>query len=173
VTWRQILLSRMSVSCDQECLSGDDFSKTILSVRSEKRVSRRGFEKSKPLNLYSSYPGPSASHNRSISRNERSDTLDPCIKSSWSSIVQIQLPSFPFGCYTNPFYKKGVREDGSTVHRGHEHHRSIKRCSVCEGRPRRFGGAQRGSGTSHDSSSCSVQPWSVIPAAMAGVIFCV
>jgi hypothetical protein len=93
----------MSVSCDQECLSGDDFSKTILSVRSEKRVSRRGFEKSKPLNLYSSYPGPSASHNRSISRNERSDTLDPCIKSSWSSIVQIQLPSFPFGCYTNPY----------------------------------------------------------------------
>ena len=36
---------------------------------------------------------------------------------------------------------------GSTVNRGHEHQRSIRRCSVREGRPRRFGGAQRGSGT--------------------------
>ena len=30
----------------------------------------------------------------------------------------------------------------STVNRGHEHHRSIRRCSAREGRPRRFGGAQ-------------------------------
>ena len=36
---------------------------------------------------------------------------------------------------------------GSTANRGHEHHRSIRRCSVREGRPRRFGGAQRDSGT--------------------------
>ena len=36
---------------------------------------------------------------------------------------------------------------GSTVNRGHEHHRSIKCCSAREGRPRRFGGAQRDSGT--------------------------
>ena len=35
----------------------------------------------------------------------------------------------------------------STVNRGHEHHRSIRRCSAREGRPRRFGGAQRGSRT--------------------------
>ena len=35
----------------------------------------------------------------------------------------------------------------STVNRGHEHHRSIKRCSAREGRPRRFGGTQRDSGT--------------------------
>ena len=42
------------------------------------------------------------------------------------------------------------RSDGtgsSTLNRGHEHHRSIRRCSACEGRPRRFGGAQRGNGT--------------------------
>src|SRR4029450_78870 len=32
--------------------------------------------------------------------------------------------------------------DSSTVNRGHAHHRLIKRCSVREGRPRRFGGAQ-------------------------------
>ena len=42
-------------------------------------------------------------HNRSISRNERPDILDPRLKSIRSSNVKIQLPSFPFGCYTNPF----------------------------------------------------------------------
>ena len=36
---------------------------------------------------------------------------------------------------------------GSTVNRGHAHHRSIRCCSTREGRPRRFGGAQRDSGT--------------------------
>ena len=35
----------------------------------------------------------------------------------------------------------------STVKRGHEHHRSIRRCSAREGRPSCFGGAQRGGGT--------------------------
>ena len=35
----------------------------------------------------------------------------------------------------------------STANRGHEHHRSMRCCSVREGRPRRFGGAQRDSGT--------------------------
>jgi hypothetical protein len=40
-----------------------------------------------------------------------------------------------------------IRTGGSTVNRGHAHHRSIRRCSVREGRPRRFGGAQRDSGT--------------------------
>ena len=38
-------------------------------------------------------------------------------------------------------------DGGSTVNRGHEHQRSIRCCSACEGRPRRFGGAQRDSGT--------------------------
>jgi hypothetical protein len=59
---------------------------------------------------------------------------------------------------------------GSTVNRGHAHHRSIRRCRVREGRPRRCGGAQRDNGTGNDSSTCIVQPWSVIPTAMAGVI---
>jgi DNA invertase Pin-like site-specific DNA recombinase len=36
---------------------------------------------------------------------------------------------------------------GSTVNCGHAHHRSIRRCRVREGRPRRFGGAQRDNGT--------------------------
>ena len=36
---------------------------------------------------------------------------------------------------------------GSTVNRGHEHHRLIRCCSAREGRPRRFGGTQRDSGT--------------------------
>jgi hypothetical protein len=77
----------MSVSCDQECLSGDGFSKTILAVRSEKRVSSIGFEKSKPLNLRYSCLGHSASHNRSILRNERPDTLNPAIKTIWAPSV--------------------------------------------------------------------------------------
>jgi len=41
----------------------------------------------------------------------------------------------------------GRAEGRSTVNRGHEHQRSIRRCNTREGRPRRFGGAQRGSGT--------------------------
>jgi hypothetical protein len=36
---------------------------------------------------------------------------------------------------------------GSTVNRGHAHHRSIRCCRAPEGRPRRFGGTQRDSGT--------------------------
>jgi hypothetical protein len=35
----------------------------------------------------------------------------------------------------------------STVNRGHEHQRLTRCRSACEGRPRRFGGAQRASGT--------------------------
>ena len=69
------------------------------------------------------------------------------------------------------FLNQQLYQGGSTVNRGHEHHRSIRRCSVREGRPRRFGGAQRDSGTGNASSSCIVQLWSVIPAAMAGVVF--
>ena len=44
--------------------------------------------------------------------------------------------------------------------------------SAREGRPRCFGGTQRDGGTCSDSSSCIVQQWSVIPAAMAGVVLC-
>ena len=35
----------------------------------------------------------------------------------------------------------------SALDRGHEHHRAIRRFRVCEGRPRRLGGVQRGGGT--------------------------
>ena len=35
----------------------------------------------------------------------------------------------------------------SALNRGHKHHRSIRRFRVCEGRPRLFGGVQRGGGT--------------------------
>jgi hypothetical protein len=39
------------------------------------------------------------------------------------------------------------RRGSSTVKRGHEHHRSMRRFSVREGRPRGVGGVQRGGGT--------------------------
>ena len=39
------------------------------------------------------------------------------------------------------------RPDSSALNRGHEHHRAIRRFRVCEGRPRRLGGVQRGGGT--------------------------
>ena len=35
----------------------------------------------------------------------------------------------------------------STLNRGHEHQRLIRRCNAREGRPRCVGGTQRGSGT--------------------------
>src|SRR5262249_44070262 len=57
----------------------------------------------------------------------------------------------------------------SALNRGHEPHRAIRRCKICEGRPRRFGGVQRGGGTWNANSSRTDQQWSVIPAAMAGV----
>src|SRR6266446_6073856 len=90
--------SRTSVSYDEGCLIGSGFSKTLGVVWSEKRVSSRGFENGKPLNFRRACHGRSPAQNRSISRNERPDTLDPCLKSIWSSNVQIQLPSFPFIC---------------------------------------------------------------------------
>src|SRR4029453_7731100 len=81
------------------------------------------------------------------------------------------------GFYTKrgtPSHVTGTREDSSesgssALNRGHEHHRSIRRCRVCEGRPRRFGAVQRGGGTWNANSSRTVQQWTVIPAAMAGV----
>jgi hypothetical protein len=44
-------------------------------------------------------------------------------------------------------YSSKNRPGGSTVNRGHAHHRSMRPCRVREGRPRRFGGAQRDNGT--------------------------
>src|SRR5712691_11711544 len=97
-----MLLSRPSVSYDEGRLIGSGFSKTFVAVRSEKRVLSMGFEHDKPLNFRCACHGRSPAQNRSISRNERPDTLDPCIKSIRLSNVKRQLPSFPFGCYTNP-----------------------------------------------------------------------
>ncbi len=91
-----------SVSYDERRLIGTGFSKTLMAVWSEKRVSSMGFENGTPLNFRCACHGRSPAQNRSISRNERPDTLDPCIKSIRSSNIKIQLPSFPFGCYTNP-----------------------------------------------------------------------
>src|SRR2546423_12837800 len=99
---RRMLPSRTSISYDEGCLIGSGFSKPLVAVRSEKRVSSMGFEKGKPLNFRCACHGRSLAQNRSISRNERPDTLDPCLKIIRSSHVKIQLPRFPFGCYTNP-----------------------------------------------------------------------
>ena len=65
---------------------------------------------------------------------------------------------------------KNNRFGSSTLNRGHEHQRLIRRCNAREGRPRCFGGVQRGGGTWNANSSRTVQQWSVIPAAMAGVL---
>jgi hypothetical protein len=107
-TSRQTQPWRLSVSYNERRRIGSCFSKTIVAIRSEKSISIIGFEKGKLLNLRCACHGRCLAHNRSISRNARSDTLDPCIKSSWLSIVQMQLPSFPFGCYTTPYYCKTV-----------------------------------------------------------------
>src|SRR5215831_2158345 len=98
-----MLPSRPPVSDDSGRLLGSGFSKTLVAVRSEKRVLRIGFEHGNPWNFRGACHGHSPAQNRSILRNERPDTLDPCLKSSRSSNVEIQLPSFPFGCYTNPY----------------------------------------------------------------------
>ena len=39
------------------------------------------------------------------------------------------------------------KEDSSTLNRGHEHHRSLRRFNAREGRPRCLGGVQHGGGT--------------------------
>jgi hypothetical protein len=44
-------------------------------------------------------------------------------------------------------FAASLSKGGSTVNRGHEHQRSIRCCNAREGRPRRFGGTQRDSGT--------------------------
>ena len=62
-------------------------------------------------------------------------------------------------------------DDSFALHRGYEHQRSMRRWNARDGRPHCFGGAQRGSGPGNDSRACMVQPWSVIPAALAGVVF--
>ena len=66
-------------------------------------------EKGKPLNFRCACHGRSPAQNRSISRNERSDTFDPYIKSIWSSNVQIQLPVFRSAATQTPKKSGGQR----------------------------------------------------------------
>ena len=59
----------------------------------------------------------------------------------------------------------------STANRGHDvPHLSSRRCSAHERRPRCLSGVQRSGGPCNHSSTRTVQQWSVIPAAIAGVM---
>jgi hypothetical protein len=59
----------------------------------------------------------------------------------------------------------------STANRGHDvPHLSSRRCSAHERRPRCLSGVQRSGGPCNRSSARTVQQWSVIPAAIAGVV---
>ena len=68
------------------------------------------------------------------------------------------------------FRSTGRSADSSALNRGHERQRAMRRWQACDGRPRCCGGAQRGSGTCTDRRACLVPPWSVSPAALAGVV---
>ena len=46
----------------------------------------------------------------------------------------------------------------------------MRRLSAYEGRPWCWGGGHRGGGTCYDNRACTLHQWSVIPAAMAGVL---
>ena len=97
-----MLSSRPSVSYDEGRLIGSGFSKTLMAVWSEQRVSSRGFENGKPLNFRCAYHGRFSCSQPLAIEKRAPDTRDPSIKSIRSSHVKIQLPRFPFGCYTNP-----------------------------------------------------------------------
>ena len=64
-----------------------------------------GFEYGNPLNFRCACHGRSPAQNRSLLRNERPATFPPGLQSLRSANVTIQLPSFPFGCYTNPGFR--------------------------------------------------------------------
>ena len=70
-------------------------------------VIEAGFENGTPLHFRCACHGRSPAHNRSLLRNERPATFPAGLQSLRSANVTIQLPSFPFGCYTNP--KNGSR----------------------------------------------------------------
>src|SRR5205823_1072141 len=69
-TSRRRLPSCTSVSDDKSCLIGSGFSKTIVAVWSEKRVSSRGFENGNPLNFRCACYDRSPAQNRSILSNK-------------------------------------------------------------------------------------------------------
>jgi hypothetical protein len=83
VASRRRLPSRTSISYDSGRLIGSAFSKTLMAVRSEKRVSRMGFENGKLLHFRCACHGRFPAQNRSILRNERPDTLNLGIKTIW------------------------------------------------------------------------------------------
>jgi hypothetical protein len=83
---------------------------------------------------------------------------------SWSSC------SAPAGSRV-PRCASGDRDTGSSAaNRGHAHHQATGRYRARAGRPRRFGGVQRGGGTCNARRSWTVRRCAVLPAAMAGVV---
>ena len=113
-----MLPTRPAVSDDSGRLIGSGFSKTLVAVRSEKRVLRIGFEHGHPLHFRWRMPWL-LSCSKPLDIEKRAPRyLDPCLKSLWSSNVKIQLPSFPFGCYTNPItspVRKALRSQFHTL----------------------------------------------------------
>ena len=71
-----MLPSRTSVSYDERYLIGNGFSKTLVAVWSEKRISRKGFENGNPLNFRCAGYGRSPAQNRSLSRTLAQDDFD-------------------------------------------------------------------------------------------------
>jgi hypothetical protein len=67
------------------------------------------------------------------------------IVSPLTHIEHLTFAFFGFQIYCRKI--KALEKGRSTVNRGHEHQRSIRCCSARAGRPRRFGGTQRDSGT--------------------------
>src|SRR5262245_47354755 len=63
------------------------------------------------------------------------------------SEVSIQTAALKKSEFLFGIKASNAQAGSSTVNRGHEHHRSRRRLSVCEGRPRCLGGVQRGGGT--------------------------
>ena len=65
-----------------------------------------------------------------------------------ASMLRERLNALPGVTVRDPGVERcGIVSGSSTLNRGHEHQRLIRRCNAREGRPRCFGGTQRGSGT--------------------------
>jgi hypothetical protein len=85
---------RISVSDDQRRLIGNGFSKTLVAVWSEKRISIIGFEKGKPLNLRCACHGRSLAHNHSLLRNGHLDTSIRISRASGRPTSKSNFPVF-------------------------------------------------------------------------------
>ena len=86
--------SRLSVSDDAERLSGSGFSKTLVAVRSEKRVLRIGFEYGNSLNFRGACHSCSPAQNRSISRDEYPETSIRVSRASGRPMSKSNFPVF-------------------------------------------------------------------------------